>query len=189
MSSERASLQERLETSTGGRTLISAFLIVTLLAVLVTNLPDSQLRRTLSEKTQPYLNAIGLDQNWGVFAPDPRREAIGMKARIAYADGTTESWEPPVRNDLFGEYSDYRWQKYMENVINDGVGGTLSKRTALWVARNERSRAEAPARVALIKRFAALPPPGPRADDPLVFNEQRIASLKITPKLLREGIP
>jgi hypothetical protein len=59
-----ARLQERLESSDLGRSLISAFLIVTLGAVLATNIQgNSKLRREVTRITQPYSNATGIDGN------------------------------------------------------------------------------------------------------------------------------
>ena len=111
---ERARLQERLESSPAGQVLISLAIVATLLTVLVINLPESHVRREASKVTQPYANAIGVDQAWGVFAPDPRREVVGLVARITYADGRTEDWEPPQRGALVGGYSDYHWRKLLE---------------------------------------------------------------------------
>lgn len=185
--SSGASLLERAEATTLGRVVISVVVMVTLLAVVVTNLPDSALRQSLSKKTQPYLNAIGLDQNWGVFAPDPRREVIGLRATINYRDGSTGTWTPPVRDDLVGEYSDYRWQKFMENVIGEGGPGLLTEGTATWVARERRDGR--PTQVSLNRRFAALPPPGPDAGKPLTFAESQLISLPITAKMLKGKRP
>lgn len=155
------SVQQRFEGTAAGRALISLFILVTVVSVVVTNLPDtSYTRKTLSERTQPYVNAIGLDQAWGVFAPDPRRESIGLKARITYADGATEDWSPPERNAVFGGYSDYRWRKLMENVVADDGKSIRSEQMALWVAREQRTRREAPTAVTLIKRVSPNSPPG-----------------------------
>lgn len=68
----RTPLQERLEARPAGRVLISAFLVVTLAAVCATNLPESRLRREALKPAGPFLRATGLDQDWRVFAPDPR---------------------------------------------------------------------------------------------------------------------
>lgn len=181
-SSKGLSLQARAESTTIGRLVISVLILATLLAVLVTNLPDSGLRRSLSRKTQPYLNAIGLDQNWGVFAPDPRRQVLGLEATITYRDGSSGTWAPPVRNDFIGAYSDYRWQKFMENVVVQGGPGVLTEGTATWVARERRDRR--PIRVALDKRYAELPPPGPDAGEPLDFSKSQLVSLPITRRML-----
>lgn len=184
-----ASVQKRIESTGVGRVVLSLVIAFTLLAVLVTNLPESELRRKLSNTTQPYLNAIGLDQNWGVFAPDPRREVLGLKGKLFYANGPPETWRPPVRGDLIGEYSDYRWQKFMENVLAEGGAGMLTRSTAGWVAREGRERSEPPVQITLTKESGFLPPPGPLADDPVVLTDSVLLNRGVSDKLLREPTP
>jgi len=181
---------ERLESSGAGRALISLFTLVTLVAVVATNLPGSSyLNKTLSKHTQPYLNAIGLDQNWGVFAPDPRRESIELEARITYPDGATETWRPPERDAVIGTYSDYRWRKLWENVIGDGGNGALSVQLALWVARERRKRREAPRSVTLFKRSSPNDPPGPGAGKRKPYTEAQFYELAVDPSLVRGSGP
>ncbi len=181
------SLQQRVEGTTAGRVAISAAIVFTLLAIAVTNLPGtSHLNQSLSGKTQPYLNAIGLDQNWGVFAPDPRQEVLALKARITYSDGTSEIWEPPRRNALFGGYSDYRWRKLSENLLTNN-NLSVGLQIARWIAREHRRRSQLPSKVTLIKRSADLPPPGPKAGKPLRFREKPVVDADIEPDALKEG--
>lgn len=180
---------ERVETAPAGRAVISALLVFTLVAIAVTNLPQSHLRTSLQDKTQPYLNAIGLDQNWGVFAPDPRQQVLRLKARIAYPDGSIEEWAPPDRNPFTGAYSDYRWRKFMENLITQDGGGVLASETAAWVARERRGRPERPTQVTILKSVADLPAPGQGAGRPLQFVETEVATVAITRAILEGGRP
>lgn len=181
------SVQQRVEQSGPGRAVISVLIAVLLLCVLVTQLPaGSYARKTLSSRTQPMLNMIGLDQNWGVFAPDPRRESLELFARINYPDGGTETWRPPDRNPVIGTYSDYRWRKLIENVIGDDGKGALSQQLAIWVAREQRGRSDAPSTVTLVKRSAANQPPGSRlAKEP--FAESQFYELSVRPEMLKGG--
>ena len=73
-------LQRRLETSSSGRALISGVILFTLAAMLISNLPASELRRTGMKIFDPYLDATGLHQNWSLFAPDPRRSTLQLEA-------------------------------------------------------------------------------------------------------------
>lgn len=152
-------LQERVERSELGRGVISGVLVLTLAAVLATNLPPSEVRDGLTKTAGPYLTAIGLDQNWGVFAPDPRPESVLVEARVEYADGGTSVWRVP-RARGFAELHDYRWQKYGENV-------RLDDRQALWrplaeyVARDARRGGRQPVKVTLVRRWSPILPPGP----------------------------
>jgi hypothetical protein len=152
-------LQERLEASEWGRAALSAFIGVTLATLLVIQLPNSHLRRQALRLADPYSNAIGIDQDWSVFAPDPRRIVIDLKARITYADGSTAVWHVPTSNDFVGSYWDYRWLKYMETVNRD-VHQALWPDLAGWVARRHRGPGQ-PVRVELIRRWYDLLPPGP----------------------------
>jgi hypothetical protein len=154
------SLQERLEASDWGRAAISAFIGITLATLLVIQLQGSHLRAQALELANPYSAALGLDQDWAVFAPEPRRIVIDMQARISYADGSTRVWHVPVSNDFVGSYWDYRWLKYMETAIKD-VNQRLWVPFAIWVARRERSSSPT-VKVELIRRWSDLTPPGRR---------------------------
>lgn len=159
---------ERFETTAAGRLLISTFLVVTLAAVTLANLPDSQVRRTLLVVGQPYLNATGLDQNWGVFAPDGRRFVVDLVAHVRYDDGTTATWRPPRGGPFLGTYWDYRWRKWAENLMTlGGVGGVIRTPAAMWIAREMTRPGRSPRHITLTTRFYSLYPPGdPRARGP-----------------------
>jgi hypothetical protein len=157
--------QERLESSRWGRLLISAFLVVTLIAVAVTNLPESRLRREGMRVARPYLDATGLDQNWRVFAPDPRQASLRLEARVSYADGTVAIWRPPSGGALVGAYWDYRWRKWLENAVQDANRKVLWRPVALYVAREMRRSDRAIRRVTLIRGWQDLRPPGSPGPD------------------------
>jgi hypothetical protein len=154
-------LQERLESSEVGRVLISAFLIATLFSLCVTNLPDSRLRREATKATDPYVNSLGLDQTWSVFAPDPRRVSLDMEARITYSNGETATWTVPRGGSLIGSYWDYRWRKWLENVVQEANRG-LWRPTAQFIAQRRRRSGSLPTRVTLVRRWRDLTPPGAR---------------------------
>ena len=153
---------ERFEASPAGRAVLSAFLIVVLIGIVVVDLPDSKLRETASKATEPVVNALGLNQNWSVFAPDPRRQSIGLRARVTFVDGGHATWRPYVGRALVGHYRDYRWGKWMENVRQDR-NRKLWPAFAAWVAHHVQDRTgRRVARVALIRRWRDVRPPGAR---------------------------
>ena len=158
-------MQQRLESSDTGRALISAFLIITLLAIGAINIPESKLRREVLRPGQTYLNATGLDQIWSVFARDPRPTSVAMEARIRYADGTRGVWHVPEGNDVTGEYWDYRWRKWLENVILDARRNQLWRPAAEFIAGRERAQGRRPVRVTLVRRWRTLRPPGVKGPD------------------------
>lgn len=172
------SLQERFEASVVGRSVISVFVVVAVFSIIVINLPGSSpIRTRLLKKAQPFLNATGLDQGWGVFAPDPRRAVYGLHAVVEYDDGSSATWRFPTGDDLIGGYWDYRWRKWMENVNDDGNGATLRKPAALWAAKETAHKGAHPIRVQLFRSIATLRPPGEKGKDPLPATETVIYTL------------
>jgi len=155
-------LQSRVESTGIGRAAISGFVVVTLVAIAAINLPGSALRADLMAPGQPYLNALGLDQNWALFAPDPRRTAIGLRAVVRYDDGTSATWTIPNDDPVIGTYRDYRWRKWMENVIMD-ANQALWRPAALWAAREEARPDRREFDVTLVRLEAILRPPGTAA--------------------------
>lgn len=180
-------LQGRLESTAGGRALISALLVALLLSILAINLPgNSELRRVMIGPAQPFLNALGLDQNWGVFAPDPRRESIALEARVTFSDGTTEVWEPPRGGRLIDAYWDHKWAKYEENAIQDAHRDTLWRPTALFAAREVTRDGKQPTHVTLVRRFQANHAPGKGPDrGPL----QEVPYFDLDVRAVREPTP
>jgi hypothetical protein len=156
-------LQERFESTALGRAAISVFIAVSLAFVVAANLPHSRLRHDVLVPGQPYLNALGLDQNWDVFAPDPRRQVIDLVSRVTFSDGSVATWRLPYRGALVGAYSDYRWRKWLENSIADANRG-LWRPFALWTARRAAAGGKRPVRVTLVRRFYNVLPPGTSPD-------------------------
>jgi predicted DCC family thiol-disulfide oxidoreductase YuxK len=153
-------LQQRIEQSDFGRGLITAFLLATLIAIVVENLPNSAIRHHVMRPGQPYLNALGLDQNWGLFAPDPRRSVIDVYAIVKYDDGSTAVWRFPHNDALVGTYRDYRWRKWAENVFNTDNGVVLWRPAAVWAGRQMSRAGRQEQTVTLVRRWANLSPPG-----------------------------
>ena len=152
-------MQERFESTVVGRVAISVFLIVTLLALVFWNLPESELKRQSFKVVRPYITALSIEQNWGVFAPDPRRQTIDIFARVSFADGTEETFGIPRGDDLVGGYWDYRWWKWAEWVRLDAYSD-LWRPAALWFARRAAADGRRPIRVTLVRRWYDLLPPG-----------------------------
>jgi hypothetical protein len=153
-------VQERLESSAVGRAVISAFAVVTVVALALWNLPDSEIKRKALTVVRPYVTALGLEQNWGVFAPDPRRESLELVARVEYADGTERTLEVPRGDPFVGEYWDYRWRKWYEWARADAYQN-LWDPGARWFARVAADEGGTPVRVTLVRRWRESLPPGP----------------------------
>jgi uncharacterized protein DUF5819 len=157
-------VQERVESSALGRVVISVLIVLVLVCVLTANLPRSELQHRLLSADHHMLYGLGLDQNWNLFAPDPRRQTIALEARIVYADGSREVWRPPSGGALVGAYWDYRWRKWYEQVTQSGTDAIWTD-AARYVARTHAARR--PVRVSLVSRWYDLPPPGHVSDAPV----------------------
>lgn len=149
---------ERCAASAAGRAVISVGVLVTVGAMLAANLPASQLQRDLGRVAQPYVNAVGIGQDWGIFSR-PRELSAYVYARVDYADGTSSVVNFPSGRGLDG-YVDYRWQKFEEWVRPD-AGRRLWDPLARYVAERAREGGREPVRVALVRRWADTERPGP----------------------------
>jgi hypothetical protein len=154
------SLQERIESTRAGRWILSAAIVGLLAAVIAVNLPASRLREAALGPGAPVLRATGLDQNWEIFAPDPRSRAIALEARVTFADGTAAQWRPPEGGPLVGAYWDYRWRKWLEQVLVHPAGRRLWKSAALFIARDAARNGRRPTSVTLTAIGRQLAPPG-----------------------------
>jgi hypothetical protein len=155
----KAGPQERFESSRGGRIAISVFVVVTLFAIVVDNLPESRLRRDAMKAGEPYLVATGLDQNWRIFAP-PRRLSLDVQAQVRFADGSVAVWHPPEGGDLIGAYWDYRWRKWIENATQEPDRRALWRPAALFAAHDLERPGRVATSVTLVRRWRDLHPPG-----------------------------
>lgn len=159
---------EAVASSRAGRVALSVLIVGLIAATVAWNLPPGTglpraqaspaLRADLLKIGGPLLYALGLDQDWAVFAP-PRLQVIGLEAMVAYENGSHAVWRPPVSTGaLIGAYRDYRWGKYVENEIADANGAVLWQPLAAWIARKYTSPTVRPVSVTLIRRFYELFP-------------------------------
>lgn len=177
----RMSFLERLESGPNGRAVLTGIIIVTLGAMMISNLPDSTLRRTALPIVKPLLDSTGLNQNWNLFAPNPRRSTLRLEARIRYADGTTTIWRTPISDALFGEYRAFRWRKWASYVVSDRQKD-LRPVAAVWIARIHARDGKTPVRVELFKQWYYAPKPGSGDFRQPPWNEERIYNLVIVPE-------
>src|SRR5436853_10736 len=151
----RAAREQRVQ-----RAFISVLLVCALITIGSQLIFSSTLQRDLYKVTRPVATATGLDQYWGVFAPDPRPDTIWMFARIRYADGTSESWKVPTANVIVGTYWDYRWRKWLEYIANPQYSGVLWRPASVWIAQTHDNHGHRPIRVTLVAKWWQLNPPG-----------------------------
>lgn len=153
------------------------FLLLTLGAVVVQNMPDSVSKRGLMTVAQPYLNVTGLDQGWSIFSPNPRQSSVYVVARIERADGSV-GLRPIPTGIGPSAYWGYRWQKYGESLASPTEGRTLWRPYAEWVVDQDRQAGGKPVRVTLLRQVSINPPPGP-SPDALPFVEQSFYTVPV----------
>lgn len=153
---------ERFERSSLGQLVISAGIVLFLLTEIGTNLPGSAVEREVSEASSWVVRAMGVEQQWGVFAPNPRPSSLDLEALVTFADGTTATWHLPQGNDLVENLRYYRWRKWLERVRSDGYPD-IWEPTARWIASLYDDRGSPVERVDLIRLFRenALDDPQP----------------------------
>ena len=152
-------MQEKIEASRAGRLLISAFVVATVGSLIAWNMPASKLRDEAMRVARPYVGATGLNQNWAVFAPNPRSVTLVMVARVTYADGSQKIWHLPSGGPVFGAYWDFRWRKWVEWATRD-ANKSFWPPTADYVARREAAAGRHPVQVDLVRRWHDILPPG-----------------------------
>lgn len=149
-------MQHRLESTRVGRVIISVFILLVLGGVLTWNLPTSELSRRTQPPFQRFMFASGLDQNWGVFAPDPPTTEWTFHARVAYDDGTERTWDVPTGSVVLGAYWDFRWLKWGE-IMAAGIDAKMWLPAAEWIARQETDVGRRPVTVTLVRRMVPSP--------------------------------
>ena len=146
---------ERAERSLAGRVLISIAIVTVLLTEVGTHLPSgSAVSQEVSDSASWLSRAIGTDQQWGVFAPDPRQTSYRMEGRVTFEDGTTAVWHLPEGPRLGANLRYYRWRKWLERVRGDNQRG-LWDPTARWIASELAGGPSPVAKVDLVRFFHA----------------------------------
>jgi hypothetical protein len=148
-----------------GRGVISV--VVTVLVVCITgwNLPGhSALRTDVRGRIEPLVNALAIDQGWGVFAPNPSRTSMILTAEVEFADGSMEVFEFPDGDPLIGAYREFRWRKLERRFIADDGWRSLRAPTARWVAAQLATPARPVTSVTLVRYKAPTPKAGSGAE-------------------------
>lgn len=124
----------RLERSPVARVLISAGVVLVLLAEVGVHLPaGSTLQRSVGVEANHVSRLLATEQQWGVFAPDPRRTSLAIEGRVTFTDGSTAVWTLPEGPRIGANLRFYRWRKWLERVRSDDYRSTWEP-TARWIA-------------------------------------------------------
>ncbi len=75
---------------------ISLFLALNLMIIFTAGLPDkSEFGRLYLRTVRPYMNFVGLEQPWSMFAPNPTTLNAYIEGVIYFKDGSQEIWSMP----------------------------------------------------------------------------------------------
>ena len=149
----RPTLSERAERSPVFQVLISTAIVLVLLTEVVTHLPArSAVSRLVAPEANHLIRMIGTEQQWGVFAPDPRQTSLRIEGRVTFEDGSTAVWELPDGPRVGANLRFYRWRKWLERVRSDDFQG-LWDPTARWIATLYDDRPSPVAKVELVRLF------------------------------------
>lgn len=125
---------ERLERSAAGQAGLSVLMAAVIAGIALWNLPPGRPHDRARQVVGPAVQAVGLEQDWALFAPNPRSFSVGVFADVTFRDGRKQRWQPPHNGLFFTPYGTYRWQKYVERLRADDYAG-LWEPTARWIAR------------------------------------------------------
>lgn len=149
-----------LTQTRGGRRLLNVVAVLLVGAMLVSNLPDSELRDRARLVERPITDVTGLSQNWALFAPNPRSSFLRLRAEVEREDGSVEVWTPPVGDRLFGVFRTYRWRKWANGVV-DPDATRLQRGAAAYLQERFTQPGAAPvAEVRLYRGVHLQPRPG-----------------------------
>ncbi len=151
------------------RLAISAFLIPHLFAVAIINLPDSALRQRLIEPVMHYLVPIGLDQAWGMFAPNPVMHPMVLEVVTTDKDGIQRMFAFPKMTD-FSIWRAIPRVRHSKFASNCGAADRPSHRevAAKYAARKLNIPAASyPIEAEVLYQVRETPPPGQPPRDPM----------------------
>ena len=145
-------LSERIERSSTGRLVISIGIVLFVLCELGTGIPSSPIKSKEGQTATRVVRLMGVEQNWGVFSPDPRSSSLGLYATVKFADGSTERWDMPDGGHVVENLRYYRWRKWLERVRADGFQN-LWEPTARWIATLYDDRDSPVVEVVLVRLY------------------------------------
>ncbi len=149
----RPSIGERFERSPGGQILTGIAIVAVLLAQLIMHLPgDSAVEDEVGDEANYMARLVGLEAQWGVFAPNPRNTSLKLEGRVSFEDGAVAVWRLPDGARIGANLRYYRWRKWLERVRSDDFRD-LWEPTCQWITTlydDHRSPVE---RVQLVRLF------------------------------------
>lgn len=147
----RPTLSERVERSPVAQIFISMAIVAVLLVEVGTHLPaGSAVHQSVGADARYLSRVVAAEQQWGVFAPDPRQTSVRIEGHVTFEDGSTAVWTLPEGPRLGPNLRFYRWRKWLERARSDDFRG-LWDPTARWIASEYADRESPVAKVELVR--------------------------------------
>ncbi len=144
---------ERIERSPGAQILIAVAIVAVLLAQLAMHLPGaSAVEDEIGDEGNYFARLVGLESQWGVFAPNPRSTSLKIEGRVSFEDGRVAVWHLPEGARVAANLRYYRWRKWLERVRSDDFRD-LWEPTCQWIASLYDHHDVAVERVQLVRLF------------------------------------
>ncbi len=153
-----------------GRAITGVLTVVIVGAVLLWNIPDPDVRASAQDRVRPVVNALVLNQGWGLFAPNPTRTSARVYAEVTFDDGSTLEYDFPDGDPFVGALREYHWRK-VERRLRQDKNRSLWRPTAEWIAERLSDDDRTVTTVELYRQEARTPDAGSGA--PLVWEIER----------------
>ncbi len=143
--------------------MISLFIIFNLMAMIRVHLPLQN--RSISTIYKPidfYLSFFSIYQDWMMFAPDPMRNSVHIKAEVEFDDGSRAHYIFPQNKNL-NIFQKYAYGEKFRKIVSDGIrkdsNSFLWRDTAKFVLRKlkDDNYYKIPLRVHLIRFWDEVP--------------------------------
>ena len=154
---------------TAHRIFVSTFLVIHFTAVTLINLPASALRQATILPVAWYLLPIGLDQAWGMFAPNPVLHSNTLEVSTTDSRGIQRTYIYPKMTDftIWEAMPRVRHSKYASNCSLDS-NVALREYSVRNAIRKLKIPADAfPVTAELYYQVIETPPLGEPARDPM----------------------
>jgi hypothetical protein len=132
---------------------ISVLILAILAVAIVGSMPKSTIKSTAGQVTTPVALVTGLDQGWGVFAPNPPRVLTELEVHVIMSGGEDRVWKLNADRSQ----PEYRWRKLKEGIVKYK---SLRPAFAKWVVREVSNDGDKPVRVLIVMQTETLPLPG-----------------------------
>jgi len=102
------------------------------------------------------MEATGVFQPWGLFAPNPMTTEVRTFARVTFEDGTSTIWSPSIERGNIDSNRNERWRKW-EGRLRQDTHADLWDDAARHVAARYEAEASAVTTVDLVRRWSEIP--------------------------------